>query len=662
MSQFTHLHVHSHYSLLDGLPKIPDLVGAAKAKGFEALALTDHGTMYGVVEFYKQASAQGIKPIIGVETYVAPHRLTDKQARVDEQNYHLVLLARNLEGYRNLLKLVTLAHLQGFYYKPRVDHEALQQYHGGLIALSSCLKGEIPQALARGDQAGANGLIDFYRSTFGDGNFFLEVQAHPELPAQVELNQQLRELGKTLGLPLIATNDVHYLEPSDQEAQDVLVCIQTGKKVTDEKRLDMRGVNTAFKSEEEMQRDLPDFGDAIEQAGLLADEVSFELPLNKRFFPTYPTPGGETPEAYLRLQAEHGLVQHYSSGVPDDVRDRLEYELNIILKKGYATYFLVVADFVNWARQQRIIATTRGSAAGSLVSYLLGVTTVNPLAYHLPFERFLNDFRPTPPDIDMDFADNRRDEVIAYVTAKYGVDHVAQIVTFGTMAARAAVRDVGRALGLPYGLCDRVAKLIPFGSQGFHMTIERALQETPELKNLVEADPQVGQLLTLAKKLEGCARHASVHAAGVVIAPTPLTDYVPLQYDVDGQHIITQYDMWACEDVGLVKMDFLGIRNLSILGSAVNIIKKTKGIEIDLEAIPLNDKKTFELMARGETMGMFQLGGSGMTRYLKELKPTTITDKLWPWWRCSARAPWNPFLNSSGASTIPRPLPTWTRA
>ena len=625
---FTHLHVHSHYSLLDGLPKIPNLVANAKAKGFGALALTDHGAMYGIIEFYKECRDQEIKPILGVEAYVAPRRLTDKQAKLDDQSYHLVLLAKTIEGYNNLIKLITLAHLQGFYYKPRIDHEALIKYHQGIVALSACLKGEIPQAIQRGDSQRIKELVQWHLSTFGEDNFYLEVQAHPELQAQIELNKTLRQLSKEFNLPLIATNDSHYLEPSDREAQDILVCIQTGKKVTDDKRLDMREIDTSLKDESIMKQQLPDYEDAIATAEQLASKLNVELPLGQHFFPSFPTPEGETPEAYLRLQAEQGLAKQFPNGVSDNIRDRLEYEMDIITKKGYASYFLVVADFVNWSRAQRIIATTRGSAAGSLVSYLIGITTVNPLTYQLPFERFLNPHRPSPPDIDMDFADNRRDEVIAYVTAKYGIDQVAQIVTFGTMAARAAVRDVGRALGLPYGLCDRVAKLIPFGSQGFHMTIERALRETPELKNLAETDPQVKDLLSLAQKVEGCVRHASIHAAGVVISPTPLSNYVPLQYDVEGKHIITQYDMWSCEDVGLVKMDFLGIRNLSIMGSAVNIVKKTKGVDVDLEAIPFYDKKTYELMARGETMGMFQLGGSGMTRYLKELKPSTITDVM----------------------------------
>ena len=620
------MHVHSHYSLLDGLPKIPELLTAAKSKGFRALAITDHGAMHGIVEFYKTAIDKGIKPILGVETYVAPHKLTDKQAHQDDANYHLVLLARNLAGYKNLLKLLTIAHLQGFYYKPRIDLELLKQHSAGLVGLSACLKGQVPQALMRGDWDGASSLARTYQSIFGENNYFLEVQAHPEHADQMELNKRLVELSQKLKLPLIATNDVHYLEPADAEAQDILVCIQTGRTVDDTERLDMRGMNNSLKTEEDMRQDLPDLGEAINQAGQLADELNVELPLGKRFFPNFPTPEGETPEAYLRLLAERALVEHYNRGVPDEVRERLEYELGIIMKKGYASYFLVVADFVNWARSQSIIATTRGSAAGSLASYLIGITTVNPLTYNLPFERFLNPQRPSPPDIDMDFADNRRDQVISYVTAKYGLDHVAQIVTFGTMAARAAVRDVGRALGYPYSLCDRVAKMIPFGSQGFHMTIERALQETSELKSLYEQDPQIKRLINLAQKVEGCARHASVHAAGVVIAPTPLTDYVPLQYDSDGQHTITQYDMWSCEDVGLVKIDFLGIRNLSIMGNAIDIIKKTKGLEVNLNKLPLNDQTTFDLMAKGETMGMFQLGGSGMTRYLKELRPSVITD------------------------------------
>lgn len=626
MPNFTHLHVHSHYSLLDGLPKIPQLIANAKTKNFDAIALTDHGAMHGIIEFYKEATSQNIKPILGIEMYVAPRRLTDKQARLDDANYHLVLLAENIQGYQNLLKLNTIAHLQGFYYKPRIDHDTLKQYSQGIVALSACFKGEIPQALRRQDPKQAVELIKKYQSIFGEENFYLEIQAHPELPDQVKLNDQLAELAKTTSVPLVATNDAHYLESADGEAQDILVCIQTGKTVNDEKRLNMTGLDCSLKTEEQMRQDLPDYNFAIDNSYRLGQKLNVAIPLGKRFFPSYPTPGGETPEAYLRLLTEQGLVKHYPNGVEDEVRDRLEYELGIIMKKGYASYFLVVADFVNWSRSKGIIATTRGSAAGSLASFLIGITTVNPLTYQLPFERFLNPERPSPPDIDMDFADNKRDEVISYVTAKYGLDHVAQIVTFGTMAARGSVRDVGRALGYPYGLCDKLAKLIPMGSQGFHMTIERALKESKELSDLYEQDPQIKKLIDLAQKVEGCARHASVHAAGVVISPTPLTDYTPLQYDVEGQHVITQYDMWSCEDSGLVKMDFLGIRNLSIMGSAVTIIEKTKGLHIDISSIPLNDKKTFALMAKGETMGMFQLGGSGMTRYLKELKPSTITD------------------------------------
>lgn len=626
MSKFTHLHVHSHYSLLDGLPKIPQLVERVKSLGQEAIALTDHGVMHGAIEFYKEAKANDIKPIIGVEAYIAPRKLTDKEYKIDNKYNHLILLSKNSDGYKNLLKMVSIAHTQGFYYKPRMDVDLLRSHHEGLVALSGCLNGIIPEALLAGDIKKAELLAEEYLKIFGAENFFLEIQAHPEMPDQVKVNKALAELGKKMGIQLVATNDVHYLSPDDAEAQDIMVCIQTGKKVMETDRLDMRAINSSLKSEKEMVADLPDFKEAVANTGRLADQLNVEIELGKLHFPVFNTPHGETAEAYLRILAEEGLTKKYIDGVPESVRERMEYELNIIMKKGYAGYFLVVADFVNWARQHDIIATTRGSAAGSLVSYLLGVTSVNPLTYNLPFERFLNPYRPSPPDIDMDFADTRRDDVIAYVTAKYGVDQVAQIVTFGTMMARAAIRDVGRALGYPYGLCDRVAKMIPFGHQGFAMTIERALKENPELNQLYTGDPEVARLIDLAKKVEGCARHSSVHAAGVVIAPRPLTEFIPLQFDVEGQHIITQYEMYSCEAVGLVKMDFLGIRNLSIVGSAIEIIQKTKDVKIDISHLPLNDQKTFTLLAQGNTMGVFQLSSSGMTKYLTELKPSTIND------------------------------------
>ncbi len=626
MSKFTHLHVHSHYSLLDGLPKIPDLIAYVKSLEQEALAITDHGTLYGAVEFYKEAKAQNIKPIIGVEAYLAPRGLKDKQAKIDDRVSHLILLAKDQTGYKNLLQLISLAHLEGFYYKPRIDLKVLREHSEGLIILSGCLKGAVPQALLQNDTKRAKELVQHLASLVKPGDFYLEIQPHPELAEQIKVNQLLKQLSQEVGLPLVATNDVHYLKLEDNEAQDILVCIQTGRRVNETDRLDMRGIDNSLKSEQQMIAALPDFVEAVYQTQEIVTKIDLELTLGKRYFPTYPTPRGETPEAYLRLLTEEGLTKHYTSGVEEQIRERLEYELQIIMGKGYASYFLVVADFVNWARQHDIIATTRGSAAGSLVSYLIGITTINPLEYRLPFERFLNPQRPSPPDIDMDFADNRRDEVISYVTAKYGSNRVAQIVTFGTMMARAAVRDVGRALGYPYNQCDRLAKMIPFGHQGFPMTIERAMKENQELKNLYDEDPEVTRLLTLAQKVEGCVRHASVHAAGMVIAPTPLTDYLPLQLDVDGQHIITQFDMGSCEDVGLVKMDFLGIRNLSILGSAVEIINKIKGIKIDLEKIPLNDEKSYALLSAGNTMGVFQLSSSGMTKYLTELRPNSIFD------------------------------------
>lgn len=629
--KYAHLHTHSHYSLLDGLPKIPDLVARAKELGMEAIALTDHGAMYGAIEFYRECKKQGVKPIIGLETYVAPNRLTDKRARIDDGPFHLTLLAENIEGYQNLMKLTTTAFLEGFYYKPRVDLELLRQHAKGLICLSGCLGGAVAQALIVDDYAEAKQRAETYRSIFGAENYFLEIQMHDTLVDQIKVNEGLRRLADELQIPLVATRDSHYLESDDKEVQDALVCVQTGRLVTDEKRLKMTDIDLDFCSVEEMERLFVDIPEAVANAGKIGDRCNVELKLGEWVFPEFPTPKGKTVDEYLREEAEAGLAR-VMPNTPDSAKERLEYELGIIREKGYSPYFLIVADFVNWARSQRIISTTRGSAAGSLVAHCLGITSVNPLEYNLPFERFLNPFRPSPPDIDMDFADDRRDEVLTYVKQKYGEDRVAQIATFGTMLARAAVRDIGRVLGYPYGLCDRVAKLIPLGAQGFHMTIDRALEESPDLKALAKEDAQVKRLLDLAKRVEGCARHISIHAAGVVITPKPLTEYTPLQRDPKGEAIITQYDMYAldpnvnAQSVGLLKMDFLGIRNLSILGKAIALIETIRGVQIDLLKLPLDDKKTYELLGKGETMGLFQLSGAGMTRYLKELRPTTIYD------------------------------------
>ncbi|MEK7606885.1 MAG: DNA polymerase III subunit alpha [Patescibacteria group bacterium] len=627
MTQFAHLHTHTHYSLLDGLPKVKDLIAAVKKQEGTAVAITDHGVMYGAIEFYKAAKAAGIKPIIGMEAYVAMGDLEEKKTGVDDDYYHLTLLAENMEGYRNLMKLTTVAHLEGFYYKPRIDKKTLRKFHSGIIALSGCLRGEVPRYFLHGRPEKAKESFFEYLDIFGKDNFFIEVQHHPELPDQIRLNQFLKELSDETGVPCVATVDSHYIEPKDGEAQDILVCVQTGKLRSDTNRLDMRHTDLSLRHPDAVRAALEkDFPGAVENTMRIADRCNVELQLGKWLFPKFETPGGIDSAVYLEKCAFEGLRRKFGEVSPPELEERLRYELGIINSKGYPTYFLVVADYVNWARQQGIVCTTRGSAAGSFVSYCIGITTVDPLRFNLPFERFLNPFRPSPPDIDMDFADNRRDEVLEYVRNKYGRDQVGQIVTFGTLLARAAVRDVVRVLGLPYSVGDKLSKMIPLGAQGSPMTVEKAMDLNPELKQMYHDSAETKEVLELARSIEGCVRHASVHAAGVVISPTPLTDYTPLQREPGGENIITQYEMHAIEDAGVLKMDFLGVRNLSILGDAVKIVKKTKEITVDLINLAFDDKETYELLARGETMGVFQLSGSGMTRYLTELKPTTIHD------------------------------------
>ena len=630
MSDFVHLHVHSHYSLLDGLPKIPELIAAAKKHEMSALGLTDHGALYGALEFYKQAQRAGIKPIVGVECYLAPEDLQQKTGG-NADYFHLTLLARNAEGYHNLLELVTIANLEGYYYRPRIDKTVLKRLRGGLIGLSGCLRGEIARSLAAKNLDQARRLAAEYRDIFEKDCFYLEIQRNikdgKNEPLQQTVNDSLVKLGTELNLPIVATNDVHYLEPEDSAAQDILVCVGTGRTVDDPDRLDMRGSDLHFRSPAEMQQLFADLPEAVQNTVKIAGMVDLQLALERRHFPVFPVPETDTADQYFEKLCREGLQTRYAGKpVPPEVKERLAYELDVIKKTGYVTYLLVVADIVNWSRGRGIISTTRGSAAGSLAAYALGITTINPVSYKLPFERFLTLTRPSPPDVDMDFADNRRDEVLQYVSEKYGKNKVAQIVTFGTMMARAAIRDVGRALGLPYSKCDRIAKMIPFGKQGFHMSIERALSISPELRETYQKDEETRNLIELAKKVEGCARHASVHAAGVVIAPTKLTEFTPLQMDTDNRNVITQYDMHSVEEAGLVKMDFLGIRNLSILGNAVEIVRATKAAEVDLQNIPLDDKKTFNLLASGRTIGVFQLGGSGMTKYLVDLKPTNVFD------------------------------------
>ncbi len=622
---FTHLHTHSHYSLLGGLPKIKDLVKTAKKRGFKAVALTDYAALYGAIEFYKTCKDENIKPIIGTELYIAPNGIESRDPKLDQKVYHIILLAKDYEGYKSLMRLISIAQVEGFYYKARVDKNILRKEAKNLIALSGCMAGVIPQTIRKtDDRENWKKEIREYEEIFGKGNFYLEMQDHPEIEGQVQVNNLLAELGKELDVPVVVTRDVHYLDPDDAEAQDIVTCIKIGRQVNDPNRFKMTHVDRSFNTAKDIASRFAHIPEALENTQKIVDQCNVEIPLGKWHFPPIEIAEGKTADQDLSDQTYERLPSLME--VTDKVRGRVEYELDIIKTKGYASYFLAVADYVQWARDRDIVETTRGSAAGSLVSYALNITTVDPLYFDLPFERFLNPERPSAPDVDTDFADDRRDEVIEYMVKKYGKDKVAQIVTFGTMAARASIRDAGRALGFSYNFCDQVAKLIPFGSQGFAMTIERALKEAPDLKKLHDSNQDVQRLLTIAQKIEGNVRHCSIHAAGVVIAPTTLTDFTPIQKESGGEKITTQYEMKSVESTGLLKMDFLGIRNLSILGNAVKLVEKIHGEKVDIHDLPFDDKKTFEMLARGETMGVFQLSGSGMTRYLKELKPTTIFD------------------------------------
>lgn len=623
-NKFTHLHVHSHYSLLDGLAKIDQLVHEAARLDMDSLALTDHGALYGALEFYKKAKAAGIKPIIGAELYVAYERMQDKRPGIDDKRYHLTVLAANQEGYYNLMKLVTKANLEGFYYKPRIDKELLRKHSQGLIALSGCFAGEISRAVQNKKIDAAETLIRGYQEIFGKENFYLEVMPHFNFPDQRRTNEALFVLSEKTGAKLVATNDIHYVKPDDAEAQDILVSVQTGATFSEENRLTMRGANLSMRSAEEMAALFPERPEAIANTQEIASRVNIEIPIGSWIFPSLKL-GKGSPDDELRETAYAGIQKRGITLTPE-VEARIEYELKIIRDKGFAPYFLTVSDLIGYAHKKGILTNVRGSVAGSLITYLTSITSINPLEYRLPFERFLNPERPSPPDIDMDFADNRRDEVIQYAKDTYGEDKVAQIGTFGTMMARAVVRDVARALEYPYAVGDKIAKFIPEGSQGFPMTIDHAMEISPDLKTLYENDAEAKKIIDQAKKMEGCVRHISVHAAGVVIAPRPLEEYVPLQLDPKGGKIITQYDMHSIEDAGLLKFDFLGIRNLAILGDAVKLTKKHRNIEIDIEQIPLDDKKTFTLLSRGETTGLFQLNGAGMTKYLKDLKPSSIHD------------------------------------
>ena len=620
-NDFVHLHAHSEFSLLDGLGRITDLVDTSVRHGFDSLAVTDHGALYGSVAFYQAASKAGLKPIIGVETYVARRSMRDKDGKADSQPFHLVLLATDMTGYQNLCRLVTDAHIDGYYYKPRIDRDLLARHSAGLVGLSACLSGEVPKALEAGDWDLARQLAKEYEDILGKGRFFLELQDH-KIPDQRVLNEQLLRLAPDTGLPLIVTNDLHYVHPEQHEAHDVLLCVGTGSNLDTANRMRFEGPDFYLKSAEEMFRLFPDQREALLNTRRVAEMVDLQLPLGELRIPHFPVPEGATIETWLRAECERGLGRRYGTVTPE-MQARLDYELGVINQMGYAGYFLIVADFVQFARSQGIATSCRGSAPGSIVTYTLGITPVDPLHYGLPFERFLNPDRVTMPDIDIDFEDERRDEVINYVSRKYGQDHVAQIITFGTMLARAAIRDVGRVMGLGYGDVDRIAKAVP---NQLGIKLAEALELSPALSEMHDGDPQIARLIGLAQQLEGVARNASTHAAGVVISREPLTELMPLQKATNSDALMTQYEMHGIEALGLLKFDFLGLSNLTILRRAVELIHGHRGVDVDLDQIPLDDAKTFELLASGETTGVFQLESAGMRRYIRELRPTTVYD------------------------------------
>lgn len=622
MAKFVHLHTHSHYSLLDGLSKIDDLLARIKELGMDAVAITDHGALYGAVEFYKKAKKAGVKPILGVEAYIAPR---DRFSREPGERYnHLILLAENLAGWKNLIKIVTKAHLEGFYYKPRMDKEILREYHEGLIATSACLGGEVNQALLNNRFEDAKRIALEYEDIFGKGNFFLEIGDHPNIPETVKARPEIIRLSRETGIPLVATQDSHYLRPEDAEYHDILLAVQTGNRLSDDDRLTLKADDFSINSPEAMAEKFKDIPEAVENTVKIAERCNAELELGKVLLPDFPKPEGKTADEYLRELVMERIGGRFSpEEQTTELKERLEYELSVIEKTGFADYFLIVQDLTNWAKLHGIaVGPGRGSAAGSLVSYILGITDVNPLPYDLLFERFLNPERIQMPDIDIDFADTRRDEVLAYAREKYGENRVAQIITFGTMAARAAVRDAGRALGLSYGFCDQVAKLIPF-----NLKLDETLEKVPELKDLYDTNPDAKRVLDAARHLEGVARHASVHACGTVISKDDVVNHVPLQIaPQDRANVITQFDMRSVEDLGLLKIDLLGLKNLTIIEETVRLIKELRGEDLTISELPLDDKKTFELLQAADTTGVFQFESSGMRRYMKDIVPTELED------------------------------------
>ena len=619
---FVHLHVHTEYSLLDGSNKIRDYVARVKELGMNAAAITDHGVMYGCIQFYKECMAQGIKPILGCEVYVAPGSRFDREAGAGENRYyHLILLAENLQGYHNLMKITSRGFTEGFYYKPRVDLELLREYHEGIIALSACLAGEVASNLARNRYEEAKAAALRYEDIFGKGNFFLELQDHG-IPAQRIVNPQLMRMSEETGIELVCTNDCHYTRAEDADAHDILLCIQTGKKVSDENRLRYEGGQYYVKSEEEMASLFPYARRGLENTQKIADRCRVEIRFHELKLPKYEVPEGYTSWTYLQKLCYDGAERLYHP-VTQEIRDRLEYELNTIRTMGYVDYFLIVWDYVHFAKEHNIpVGPGRGSAAGSMVSYTMGITELDPLKYSLLFERFLNPERVSMPDIDVDFGFEQRQEVIDYVVRKYHKDRVVQIVTFGTMAARNAIRDVGRVMDLPYALCDATAKMIP---NELNITIDKALTMNPDLKKAYDSDEQVHHLIDMARKLEGLPRHTSMHAAGVVISSKPVDEFVPLQRAADGT-ITTQYNMTELEELGLLKMDFLGLRTLTVIQDATNMAERKSRQKIDLRKVDYNDPKVMQMIGEGKCEGVFQLESAGMTSFMKELKPTSLED------------------------------------
>ena len=619
MKPFVHLHLHTEYSLLDGACRISELPKRVKEAGQEACAITDHGCMYGVVDFYKACKKEGVKPIIGCEVYVAPRTRFDKVFQVDNKPYHLVLLCENQQGYQNLIKLVSAGYIEGFYSKPRVDLELLEKYHEGLIALSACLAGEIPRKLSAGDFSGAKETALRYRDIFGEGNYFLEVQNHG-IEEQQRILPLLRRLSGETGIPLAATNDCHYLQKEDARMQNVLVCIQTNRTVGEQNDMEFPTEEFYLKNREEMEAALPDFADALDNTAAIAARCQVEFTFGKTQLPHFETPDGRTSEEYFTDLCTRGLKKRYGTITPE-LQERFDYEMSVVKKMGYVDYYLIVYDFIRYAKSRDIpVGPGRGSGAGSLLAYCMGITGVDPIKYQLIFERFLNPERVSMPDFDVDFSDERRGEVIDYVVRRYGADHVAQITTFGTMAAKAAVRDVGRALGMSYQAVDRVAKLIP---NRLKITLDAALSEEKSLKTLYDTDLQVKELLDMAKKVEGMPRHASTHAAGVVITAKPVDEYVPLAKS--DESIVTQFPMTTLEELGLLKMDFLGLRNLSVIDHTVHAVRKTEP-EFSIDKISLEDPAVFAMFSKGETEGVFQFESAGMRRMLVAMKPNCIED------------------------------------